>query len=330
MNKEYIKNDIIIVNILKFRKYAIIYEEEKMKSKFYIKALLIILLAVSLITIPNISNATERTANDESTLTSAISSAADGDVINLSQNITITAPIEVSGKSITINGNGHSIIAGYTGTSGNKTILSAVSTGSVIKLKNITLKNSPKYGVQAYDGGKVILNQVTLSNNAYGGVLVNGGTVEVINLSLIGNKTGIEISKSKSITSNNEPTLIMNGKLTSDATDNVIYLANDPNDNTSKFVIENTDNTENKILASGNKVVVTDVNNNILYTSNETTKQIDVEDYEENHPETEENNTIEENNKVENPHTGDSIFGYVATGIIAVMGIAILTKKNNK
>lgn len=121
----------------------------------------------------------------------------------------------------------------------------------------------------------------------------------------------------------------MNGKLTSDATDNVIYLANDPNDNTNKFVIENTDNTENKILASGNKVVVTDINNNILYTSNETTKQIDVEDYEENHPETEENNTIG-NNKVENPHTGDSILGYVATGIIAVMGIAILTKKNNK
>ena len=73
-----------------------------MKSKFYIKVLLIILLAVSLITIPNISNATERTANDEGTLTSAIASATDGDVINLSQDITITAPIEVSGKSITM------------------------------------------------------------------------------------------------------------------------------------------------------------------------------------------------------------------------------------
>ena len=283
-----------------------------MKSKFYIKVLLIILLAVSLITIPNISNATERTANDEGTLTSAIASATDGDVINLSQDITITAPIEVSGKSITINGNGHSIIAGYTGTSGNKTILSAVSTGSVIKLKNITLKNSPKYGVQAYDGGKVILNQVTLSNNAYGGVLVNGGTVEVINLSLIGNKTGIEISKSKSITSNNEPTLIMNGKLTSDATDNVIYLANDPNDNTTKFVIEKVND------------------NNILYTSNETTAQIDVEDYEENHPETEENteaNNTVESNRVENPHTGDSILVYAVAGIIAIIGIATLTKK---
>lgn len=304
-----------------------------MKRKFYIKALLIILLAVSLITIPNISNATERTANDESTLTSAITSATDGDVINLSQDITITAPIEVSGKSITINGNGHNIIAGYTGTSGNKTILTAGANGSVIKLKNIILKNSPKYGVQAYDGGKIILNQVTLSNNAYGGVLVNGGTVEVINLSLIGNKTGIEISKSKYITSNNEPTLIMNGKLTSDVSDNVIYLANDSNDNTNKFVIENTNNTENKILASGNKVVVTDVNNKILYTSNETTAQIDVEDYEENHPEVKDeehvqNNTIG-NSNIENPHTGDSILGYVAIGIIAVMGIVMLLKNNN-
>ena len=56
----------------------------------------------------------------------------------------------------------------------------------------------------------------------------------------------------------------MNGKLTSDATDNVIYLANDSNDNTTKFVIENTDNTENKILASGNKVVVTDVNTQVM------------------------------------------------------------------
>ena len=106
-----------------------------------------------------------------------------------------------------------------------------------------------------------------------------------------------------------------------------------PNDNTAKFVIENTDNTENKILASGNKVVVTDVNNNILYTSNETTAQIDVEDYEENHPEkeeaTEDNNTVG-NNKVENPHTGDSILVYVVAGIIAVIGIATLTKKNNR
>lgn len=122
----------------------------------------------------------------------------------------------------------------------------------------------------------------------------------------------------------------MNGKLTSDATDNVIYLANDPNDNTTKFVIENTDNTENKILAKGNKVVVTDVNNNILYTSNETTKQIDVEDYEENHPETEENteaNNTVESNRVENPHTGDSILVYAVAGIIAIIGIATLTKK---
>ena len=298
-----------------------------------VKVLLFIaIIALSLILIPSISKATDQTVGTFDELVNAINNAQENDTITLTANIDVTAPITVSGKTITINGAGFSI----NGTDelgqvegANKSLITTMA-GSNVTLTNVKLQNSPKYGVQAYDGGKVILNQVTLSNNAYGGVLVNGGTVEVINLSLIGNKTGIEISKSKSITSNNEPTLIMNGKLTSDATDNVIYLANDPNDNTSKFVIENTDNTENKILASGNKVVVTDVNNNILYTSNETKKQIDVEDYEENHPETEENNTIEENNKVENPHTGDSIFGYVATGIIAVMGIAILTKKNNK
>ena len=72
------------------------------------------------------------------------------------------------------------------------------------------------------------------------------------------------------------------------------------------------------------------VNNNILYTSNETTAQIDVEDYEENHPETEgnteANNTVG-SNKVENPHTGDSILVYAVAGIIAIIGIATLTKK---
>ncbi len=304
-----------------------------MKSKLNIKKILGVMLIMGLLMIPNISNATEKSVNDESTLTSAISSAVDGDVINLTQDITITAPIEVAGKSITINGNGFSIIAGYTGTSGNKTILSAVSTGSVIKLKNITLKNSPKYGVQAYDGGKIILNQVTLSNNAYGGVLVNGGVIEIINLSLTGNKTGIEISKSQSITSNNQPTVIMNGKLTSDTADNVIYLANDPNDNTDKFIIENTDASENKILASGNKVVVTDQNNNVLYTSNETDAELDVEDYEEKHPEVNEpentiDNTVEDNN-IENPKTGDPIIFYGILGIVSLIGIVYTIRKNN-
>ena len=56
-----------------------------------------------------------------------------------------------------------------------------------------------------------------------------------------------------------------------------------------------------------------------------------MEDYEENHPEVkdEEDNTIG-NNNVENPHTGDSILLYVATGIIAIVGIAILTNKKNR
>ena len=41
---------------------------------------------------------------------------------------------------------------------------------------------------------------------------------------------------------------------------------------------------------------------------------------------TEANNTVG-SNKVENPHTGDSILVYAVAGIIAIIGIATLTKK---
>lgn len=61
--------------------------------------------------------------------------------------------------------------------------------------------------------------------------------------------------------------LIMNGTISSTETENVIYLAE--NDRLDKFEIQNGDSTTNKILIQGNKVVVTDAANNILYSSNE-------------------------------------------------------------
>ena len=61
----------------------------------------------------------------------------------------------------------------------------------------------------------------------YGGVLVNGGNVEVRDLHLGYNGTdknnGIEIDKGAAATNN--PTLTMNGTLTSDETENVVRPA---------------------------------------------------------------------------------------------------------
>src|SRR5699024_9785767 len=119
----------------------------------------------------------------------------------------------------------------------NKTLVTALY-GAKINLVNVKLEDSPKYGVQAYDGAHVVLDGVTISNCNYGGVLANGGTIEIVDLNLEKNGTtannGIEISTSKYITSGNVATLIMNGKLSSTETENVIYFASDENDNTTE------------------------------------------------------------------------------------------------
>ena len=93
-----------------------------------------------------------------------------------------------------------------------------------LTLKNINLNNGPKYGVQAYDGAIVILDNVSITGFKYGGVLVNGGNVEVRDLHLGYNGTdannGIEIDKGAAATNN--PTLTMNGTLTSESNENIV------------------------------------------------------------------------------------------------------------
>ena len=126
------------------------------------------------------------------------------------------------------------------------------------------MNNGPKYGVQAYDGGTVILNNVSIVGFRYGGVLVNGGNVEVIDLHLGFNGTdtnnGIEIDKGAAATNN--PTLTMNGTLTSDVNENVVRPAT--NGNLTDFTITNTESTTNKVVIAGDKVVFTDENNNVI------------------------------------------------------------------
>lgn len=58
---------------------------------------------------------TTYTAGNETQLNTAISSAASGDVINITGNIVITGEKLISGKSLTINGNGYAISVPVTG-----------------------------------------------------------------------------------------------------------------------------------------------------------------------------------------------------------------------
>lgn len=238
-----------------------------MKSK--IKLVIIFIMFLSLLfIIPNISNAATLTANDEESLNSVISSANSGDTISIQNNITVTKPIVIQ-KELIIDGNGYTISGSseWTSTSGNQTMFTAQLAEGKLTLRNINLNNGPKYGVQAYDGATVILDNVSITGFRYGGVLVNGGNVEVRDLHLGYNGTdannGIEIDKGAAATNN--PTLTMNGTLTSESNENIVRPAS--NGNLTEFTINNTDNTTNKVVIAGDKVVLTDENNNVISES---------------------------------------------------------------
>lgn len=235
-----------------------------------IKIIMFLAFAIlAVLCIPNISNAaTTETATDESTLISAIQNVDDGGTVDIQNNITITQPIVVQ-KELTIDGNGYTISGStdWTSVSGNQTMFTAQFAAGKLTLKDIDLNNGPKYGVQSYDGATVILNNVSITGFRYGGVLANGGYVEVIDLHLGTNGTGanngIEIDKGAS--ASNNPTLVMNGTLTSDSTENVVRVAD--NGYLTEFTVTNTESTTNKVVIAGDNVALTDKNNNIISQS---------------------------------------------------------------
>lgn len=235
-----------------------------MKKTIKIIAVFAVIIALLLI-IPNRASATTKEVKDEESLTSAISSADSGDTISIQNNITITKPIVIA-KELIIDGNGYTLTGSsdWTSTSGNQTMFTAQLSDAKLTLKDINLMNGPKYGVQSYDGATVILDNVNITGFKYGGVLVNGGNIEVINLHLgyngTGANNGIEIDKGAYATNN--PTLTMNGTLTSDAKENVVRAAD--NGHLTEFTIENTENTTNKIFVTDGAVVLTDEYNNII------------------------------------------------------------------
>ena len=238
--------------------------------KTWTKLMLILITIISsLVIFSNISNAAStENATDEESLIAAIQNVDDGGTVEIQNNITVTKPIVIQ-KELTIDGNGYTIAGStdWTSTSGNQTMFTEQLAAGKLTLKDINLNNGPKYGVQSYDGATVILNNVSITGFRYGGVLVNGGYVEIIDLHLGANGTGanngIEIDKGASATNN--PTLVMNGILTSDSNENVVRPAD--NGYLTDFTITNTDTTTNKVVITDDKVVLTDKDNNVISES---------------------------------------------------------------
>ena len=231
---------------------------------------LIILFAV-IVFVPCICHAATYNVNTSEDLIDKVNTSISGDTIKLTDNIALTEPIEFVGKNFTIDGGNFTLSrnANNWSTHGNNATLLTVGAGGKLNLKNITITGSEKYGIQAYNGGHSVLDNVTVENCDYGGILSNAGTVEVVNLNLGKNGTGanngIEIAKADGLTT--DPKLIMNGKLSSSVKENVVYIAQN-NPDLKEFDIENTENSEYKVALDGNKVVILDENNTVLYASN--------------------------------------------------------------
>lgn len=266
-----------------------------------------------------------KVANKEE-LKEAVLFASNGDVIELTDNIKLDSQddsIDVSGKEITIDGAGFTITGWRDDEiekpSGNQSIIVALQTGAVVHLKNVKLVDSQKYGVQAYDGGYIDLDNVEINNCRYGAILVNAGTVEIINLKLGSNgesaNNGIEVSKSVNITNpDSVPSIVMNGTITSTLKDNVIRFADDDNAATTGFIIVNKETSVDKILVNDTTVVITDKNNEIKFVSNELKEGTEIkgDDYVPN--DSEDNNTTPEVPAGEdNPETSDALLLIIIT-----------------
>lgn len=140
-------------------------------KNFSLKSTILSLFVLSaLIFIPNFANAANHKINNQESLVSTIESAQSGDVIELTDNILLIKPLSITRKDITIDGKGHfisKVTENWSPNGADGSLISVGSQGTNVTLKNITLKNSQKYGVQSYNGAYVVLDNVTLSNNKY-------------------------------------------------------------------------------------------------------------------------------------------------------------------
>ncbi len=233
-----------------------------------LKGMLLFTIAMAVLLIPYNCKADSVNCNDikdEENLKSALSGECP--TITLGGDIEISGHLEVS-RELTINGNGYTIKGkddwynkSKEELSGDQSIITATTNGN-LTLTNINLEHSPKQGAQAYGGGTLILDKVTISDCKYSGLISNGGIIHIKDLNL--NTTyGIEVGKSSSNTNEQEPLIIMDGKINSTSTA-IIYMDNSTSSN---LKIKNEEGTINHIYAKDNKVVITDNNNKIIYES---------------------------------------------------------------
>lgn len=259
---------------------------------------------------------------DEATLRKALEA---GGEITLANDIEVTAPLYAN-KEATIDGAGHKITAAdaFVNDGGNGSIL-AVMTDAEVLLQDLTIDKAKKYGVQAYNGGIVTFNGVTITNSGFGAVLVNGGGAIVMDLTMNDNAYGIEFGKGVAVTE--EPALLMAGTINGTQKDLLVLATND---NLGTVTVGNMPDSEMKLAVDGKTLVLKDKAGQTVATSNEASGNVVVEEEEVEVPgptPTPTPTPTPDTTVTENPDTSDSIMSYVVLAILGLGALGISSKK---
>ena len=144
------------------------------------------------------------------TFADAYNGAEADDTITLLKDVTLTGKLTIA-KAVTIDGNGHSIIADetavwYTGSGFKKTYIHLIGVNKDgITLKNVVLDcNNNAAGINAYCAQNVVFDNVSIINATKGmaALTVNGTTLTFKNaFTALGNAIALDISNGTNVTS---------------------------------------------------------------------------------------------------------------------------------
>lgn len=144
---------------------------------------------------------TYRVSQTLANLDTVLSKLQDGDKIVLDSDLTVTKQLTLP-KSVTLDGNGHTIFANYayTDNSNNSAILVSKNDTTI---KNLTVDGTAGTGLQGiniYQAQNVVLQNVTSKNNDKSGVNVNGSTVTIDGITTADNGWhGVDVDKAGAV-----------------------------------------------------------------------------------------------------------------------------------
>lgn len=251
-----------------------------------------------------------------------------GGEITLGGAITVTSPLYVSVDGTTINGGKLQADPSFArdGSNGSLITVTAGVTATFTDIEIVNDAAQSKYGLQAFNTGVAILNGVNIHDSKWGAILVNGGGICVIDLTLndngpVDNRWGIEFGQAADVGENN-PAIMMYGKISGNQ-EKLLYFAE--NDNLSLVEFANLEDSEMTLAMDGKTLVLKNSDGTVFAKSNEikdgaTIEEVKLDDEEETP-------ITKTEKKEENPNTSDNIIAVIALAFIGLIGAFVTTKR---